>query len=338
MSGWELEARERDAILAHDVLPLVFQDSTHPEDSPSLTLLAGQPGAARLRAARALVVDHGQVLAVVGADNLRAFHPRFAELSTGSTAEALDGVTRATAAWMRDCIRYAREKRRSLVLEGAFQDPAVATGATERFAAAGFQTRVVVLASRRAESLLSTASLYLSNVRAGKPARFVSREAHDRAFEATHALAAETVNSASVGRLTVIGRDGDPMFDAHRHDGEAVFGGAGAALEAEQSTRLSRFDATQWLSELHHMTDFAMTRRDLPRGAAELLVELHEVALREVIPELHVPSEGKFVSVIEQKTAARLNELQRSLPREQAVDLAAPVAIPAGPERGGISR
>lgn len=338
MSGGELEARERDAILARDVLPLVFQDSTRPEDSPSLTLLAGQPGAARLRAARALVVDYGQAPAIVGADDLRAFHPRFAELANASTPGSLDGVTRATAAWLRDCIRYARENKRSLILEGGFQDPAVAVATTERFAAEGFQTRVVVVASRRAESLLSTASLYLRNVHAGTLARFVSRDAHDRALEATRALAAGAAHSASVDRLTVIGRTGDFVFDALRADGDEEFHGVGSALEAEQSARLTRFDATQWLSELHHMTDFAMTRRDLPRGVTELLFELHEVALREVIPELHVPRDGKFISAIEQKTAERLSELERALPREDVVDLAAPVATPVGPERGGISR
>jgi len=196
----------------------------------------------------------------------------------------------------------------------------------------------VVVASRRAESLLSVASHYLSNVHAGKLARLVSREAHDRAFEATRALAAATLNSASIGRLTVIGRDGEPVFDAHRVDGDATFVGADEALESEQSARLSRLDATQWLSELHHATDYAMTRRDLPRAVTELLVELHEVALREVIPELHVPSDGKFISAIEQRTVARLGDLQRALPREEVVDLAAPVVTPVGPERGGISR
>ncbi|MBT8797482.1 zeta toxin family protein [Microbacterium flavum] len=338
MTGWELDSSERDAIQARDVLPLVFQSSTHPEESPSLTLLAGQPGTARERAIRTLIVDHDQAPAVVGADDLRAFHPRFAELSVASAPESLDAVTRATAVWMRDCIRYARENKRSLVLGGAFQDPAVAVATTERFAAAGFQTRVVIVASRRAESLLSVASLYLANAHAGKLARLVSREAHDRAFEATRALAEATVNSASVSRLTVIGRDGNSVFDAHRADGDAAFVGGVGALESEQAARLSRFDATQWLSELHHATDFALTRRDLPRGVTELLFELHEVALREVIPELYVPSDGKFVSTIERKTAARLSELQRSLPREQAVDLAAPVISPKSPERGGISR
>lgn len=338
MSRWELEARERDAILARDILPLVFQDSSLLDDSPSLTLLTGQPGAGRSRAVRALTLERGEVPAVVSADDLRAFHPRFAELSTTSAPEAFEGLTRATASWMRDCIRYARENGRSLLLEGAFQDPAVAVGTAARFATAAFQTRVAVVASRRAQSLLSAASLYLSDVRSGRIARFVSLDAHDRALEATRALAAEAERSASFDRLTVIGHTGDLVFDAHRADGNEAFLGAGAALESEQSARLTRFDATQWLSELHHMTDFAMTRRGLARGATELLVELHEVALREVIPELHVPSDGTFISAIEQKTATKLSELQHSLPREQVVDLAAPVAIPAGPERGGISR
>lgn len=338
MTPWELDDVEHDTILKRSVLPYHFPVSEVESSQPALILLAGQPGAGRARATRSLIADHGPDVAVVSSEDLRAFHPRFSQLASNHGPDALEGVTRATAGWIRDCIRYARENERSLLLEGAFQDPAVALGAAQRFAAAGFQTRIAIVASRRAESLLSVASLYLSNVRTGRLARLVSREAHDRAFRATHVLATGAANSASVDRLTVIGRNGDMVFDAHRADGNTAFVGAGAAVESEQSARLTRFDATQWLSELHHMTDFAMTRRDLPRGAAELLVELHEVALREVIPELHVPTDGKFISAIEQRTSARLSELQRSLPREQVIDLAAPVVTPTGPERGGISR
>ena len=337
MIEWELSDTERDQILRRTVLPLVFSDEPPTENPPTLVLLAGQPGSRRSRAVGSLVRQHPDDLATVSADELRSFHPHFPSLGS-DRAPALEGVARATAGWLRDCVRFARENGRSLVVEGAFQDPALAVGMAGRFAAAGFQTRIAIVASRRAESLLSVASIYLSNVRASKLALLVSREAHDRAFEATRALAAEAVNSASVGRLTVIGRAGDPVFDANRQDGEAAFAGAGSALEAEQSARLTRFDATQWLSELHHMTDFAMTRRDLPLGVTELLLELHEVALREVIPELHVPSDGKFISAIEQKTVTRLGDLQRSLPREEVIDLAAPVTTPVGPERGGISR
>lgn len=137
---------------------------------------------------------------------------------------------------------------------------------------------------------------------------------------------------------SILKRNGEIAFDALRIDAGDAFRGAGAALEAGQSARLSRFDATQWLSELHHMTEFAASRRDLPRGVTDLLVDLHEVALREVIPELHVPSDGKFTIAIEQRTVANLVALRRSLPQAPTVDVAAPMIVPVGPERGGISR
>ena len=336
MSEWELGDDSRGEILRRSILPLFFPDVPSTGESPTLILLTGQPGVGRSRVSSLLFAEHGPDLAVVTGDDLRAFHPCFAEITATRAPEAREALARATVGWVRDCIRYARENRRSLVLEGTFQDPAVVVGTAERFAAESFQTRVVVVASRRAESMLSVASLYLRDLRAGAAARFTSREAHDRAFDATRALVAALEDAASVDRLTVLGRDGRTVFDTHRRDGG--FGGASGALVAAQSARLSRFDATQWLSELHHVTEFAVSRRDLRRGVTELLVDLHETALREVIPELHVPADGKFATMIEQKTVAGLVTLRRSLQREQSVDAAAPVLAPAGPEQGGVSR
>jgi len=334
VSDWELDDDLRDEILRRIILPLYFPAGPVGE-SPTLVLLAGQPGSGARRSLGVLIAEHGPDLAVVSGDDLRAFHPRFAEITAAQEREARGGLARATAGWVRDCIRYARESRRSLLLEGTFQDSSVVAGTAERFAAAGFQTRVVVVASRRAESLLSVTSLYLRDVRAGMPGRFTSRETHDRGFEATRALVAAAANAASIDRLTVLDRDGSTVFDEHHADG---FIGASAALSAVQSARLSRFDATQWLSELHHVTEFAASLRDLPHGVTELLVDLHETALREVIPELHVPADGMFATAIEQKTVAGLVALRRSLQREQPVNAAAPVLAPTGPERGGVSR
>jgi hypothetical protein len=71
----------------------------------------------------------------------------------------------------------------------------------------------------------------------------------------------------------------------------------------------------------------------------ELLVDLHETSLREVIPELHVPAGGPFATAMEQKTVAALVALRKNLaPAVGAVDIAAPVVVPGGPERGGVSR
>lgn len=338
MSEWQLSDDELDEILKLRVLPAVFPGATQGGAKPTLVLVAGQPGSGRARTSRQLITEHGGELAFVSGDDLRAFHPRSVELSRTQTSGAMEALATATARWVRECIRFAREHKRSVVLEGAFQDPGVAIGTAERFAGEGFQTRIVVAASRRAESLLSVASLYLRGVHASAPARFVSSAAHDRAREATRTLVAAAEDAASIDRLTIVSRNGETAFDAHRADGDDALRGVSAALEDTQSARLSRFDATQWLSELRHITEFAASRRDLPRGMTDLLVDLHQIALREVIPELHVPSGGSFRLAIEQKTVARLVDLRRSIQREQMVDAAAPVVTPVGPERGGISR
>ena len=137
--------------------------------------------------------------------------------------------------------------------------------------------------------------------------------------------------------MTVVGRDGRLIFDATGSDG-AGFAGAGAALASAQSERLGRFDATQWLSELHHATQFAATRPGLPAEVAELLVDLHETSLREVIPQLRVPANGKFATAMEQKTVARLVALRQTLPPARRIDVAAPVVVPDGPGVEGPSR
>ena len=337
MSQGEVDEAELAAILERDILPAYFP-SEEASLTPTLVVLAGQPGAGRSRAVHRAIADRRDDLAIINSDDLRALHPRLGELERSRSQEAAQTLARATATWLRGCIRYARENHRSLLLDGSFSDPSVVTATAARFAAEGFRTRVVVVASRRAESLLSVLSLYLRNVQANAPARYVSREAHDRGFDATRALVAELEAAASIDRLTVVSRGGRTAFDADRTEAADTFRGAGAALVAEQAAPMGRFDATQWLSELHHVTGFAASRRDLPRDVTQVLIDLHEASLREVIPELQVPTGGKFATAIEQRTVARLVALRRALKPEPPVDAAAPVVAPSGPERGGVSR
>lgn len=335
--NWQaLAAEAREQILQRDILPLYFPDARTPE-SPSFLLVAGQPGAGRARATSRLLRDAEADFAVLNPDDLRAFHPGYLDPGTNADSGASAALAEAVAGWVSSCIRYAREHHRSVVLEGTFANTEAAVGTAQRFAAEGFTTRVVVVGSRRAESLLSVTSSYLSEVRANRRAVFTSRQVHDDALEATRRLVASLEGSAWVERLTVVARDGSPLFDANSSDGSG-FDGATAALTAAHAARMGRFDATQWLSELHHVTDFAATRRGLAADVTELLVDLHETSLREVIPQLHVPAGGKFATAMEQKTVATLVALRRTLPPTATVDLAAPVVVPGGPERGGPSR
>jgi hypothetical protein len=320
----------RDEILRRDILPLYFPGEAS-SPAPTFTLLAGQPGTGRARVALRDGVDADA--AVVNGDDLRAFHPGFLAPGSAGSAE----VAQAVAGWVAGCIRYAREHHRSLVLEGSFGNVPAAAGTAERFAGEGFTTRLVVVGSTRAESLLSVTSGYLRDVQARRPAALTDRAQHDEAFDATRRLVASVEESGWVDRVRVVARDGRTVFDGTRT--EAGFAGAQAALVGAQSACMGRFDATQWLSELHHVTDYATALRAMPDGVGELLVDLHETALRDVIPQLHIPAGGKFATAIEQKTVAALVALRPTLtPTASPIDIAAPVVAPAGPEVGGVSR
>lgn len=326
-----------DETLRREILPLIFPVEP-PSESPSLVLLVGQPGSGRSRAVSRLIRDSPN-LAVLNAEELWAFHPGFAGRGIASfDAEPHASSAEVVGGWVGACIRFARENRRSLVLDGTFANLAAAAGTAQRFSAEGFTTRVVAVGSRRAESLLSVTSGFLSGVRAGRHTVLTTRAMHDEGFQATRALVASVEASEWVDQVEILRRDGRVVFDASRSRSGGGLEGAAAALAAAQSARMSTFDLTQWLSELHHSTQFAMSRRGLPVEVTELLVDLHETALREVIPELPVPVSGKFATAIEQKTVARLVSLRQSTTGVQRLDVAAPAVAIEGQERGGVSR
>ncbi len=68
------------------------------------------------------------------------------------------------------------------------------------------------------------------------------------------------------------------------------------------------------------------------------MIDLHETALREIIPELPVPAGSKVVAAQEHRSASELVALRKLLVAERPVDAAAPVVAPPSPERGGPSR
>jgi len=333
MNVENLDRDAREEILLRDILPLYFPPASA-EDSPAFVLLTGQPGTGRLRAVGPAGL---RGVAVVNAEELQAFDRTPARLRASSAAEAAQEMAQTAAKWVSGCTRYARENRRSLVVDGAYVDPVVAAAAAKSFEEAGFATRVIIVASQRAESLLTVTSAYLSALRARRADAMVTRAAHDAGLDATRQLAASLEDIAWVDRVTVANRHGGIVYDVQQPAPDSGFGGVRSALAAAQSERMSRWDATQWLSELHHVTDYATSLRVMPDGVAELLVDLHNTALREVIPQLHVPAGGKFASAIEQKTAARLAWLLRAQKLQPNVD-ASPVLVPSRPEAGGVSR
>jgi len=333
MSSWTPPDDVRRRIFEEEIVPVVFGGRVEPSGQPTLLLLGGQPGAGMSQAAGQLSAEHGGMVALRG-DDLGSFHPHYEDLTRSRSVDARQVMAESTAEWLRDCLAHARTTKRSLLLEGTFHTPRVALGTAALFAKEGFMTRVAVVATPRSESLLSATSRYLRDFHAGRSAKFTSLDIHDRGWAGTRNLIAELEASPSVDRVTILGRDGETIFDSTR-DAAIRFSGASRTLRQQQSAPMTPARTMQWLSELRAVTVFAMDRSPTPKPVAELLAELHQIALREVVPATPLPATSTARPDILRTLERRLSALQRGM-RSSTGDVAAPSVSPASPSQGPL--
>lgn len=264
---------------------------------PHLTSLSslGGPGSGRGRAiARAL--DTSPTATVLSSTELRALHAAVAETGAASTAS----VNADVAEWLRAAISHAREVRRSLIIEGDFRTPVAALGVAKQFLDAGYQVQTVVVVPRRAESLLAVASAHFRQIQRTGDAVEVSVADHDaRWADVRDVLAA--VSAEPGAEVTMLDGSGNELpVDSSDSFNRAHAGGP------------TKRAAVEWLGELRRITDFA---RSLPPRATDLdvLIELHQVALREVVPAMNLPARSTTGPQLESRLAAEAQSLRRQL-------------------------
>lgn len=315
-------------------LEVLFAD-TEPSEHPALTLVVGPPGAGKSRTISHSAIRPHTEPTLISADDLAAFDPNFLELTRRRPLEAPSALSATVADLLGKSLNHARTTKRSLILDATINTPAAAIGTAASFETAGFATRIVVVAARRSQSLLTTASRYLNARRLTAPARFVDVETHRRGWIGTAELVRAVEASEPVEQMTIISRDGTIAFDADRSQG---FRGATTAYESVQRAEVTTLEGARWFGELRRITEFARESRELSPPIAEVLVELHELALNEVLPSMAVRRQSAFVVAQEARLTSELVTLRREIPREMPpIDIAVPVYIPQGPRPTGPS-
>lgn len=330
-----------DAIIAssplHDVvLPVLFVDGNAAE-TPTLVLLAGVPGSGASRATGRILAQLGENAPAIRINDLRAFYMQTPEPGI----DRADSASAASAEWLRGAVRFARESRRSFVLDGPLRTPAVAIATVELFGSHGFDTRVVVVGARRGDALLSLVSEHLRRARDGSVSAPPSAAALDAAIESQRAVLSALESAAPSTPLEVWDQRGNPVHNSAASDSSTV--GVLDHLDRAESLPRSTAESVQWLSELRRVTGFAESLATRHPALTAELIELHEIAIRDVIPDLKVNAASRrgseVTSIQEAGVAARLSELRRALPsRRPEADLAAPVITPAAPSTSGPTR
>lgn len=308
-----------------------------PNANPTLVLLAGQVGAGAGRAIGSIRAEHGRVLVPLSAEDLRAFHPRFLDGSFMDSDAGKRVVAASTASWLQAALAHARENRLSVILEVVFRSPDAALGVAHRFAGDGYEVELVVVAVREEESLLSAASGSLRRMREHRSFSFTSVLEHAETFQGTRALVAAAGSDAMVNRISIVGRHGDLVFDERRSPGVDAFRHAAGSLVSAQSERMTSLESAQWLSELRRVTAYARTLPAMPLVVRESLIELHQMAIQRVVPELPVPAGSEVIEIQQRRLAADLIDLRRGAARPEPVDGAAPVMQPV-PRSASLNR
>lgn len=303
------------------IVPLIFGGHGRSPE-PTLTLLLGALSSGRSRATGRILAEDAPDAAVVNAADLRSFYPASSEATP-------DDVASAAAEWLQQALGYAREQQRSLILEGSFRSPALVAGIARLFRDAGFRTRLVAVADRATETRMSAASLQLERMRAGLPG-----DSHGQAIDVAELVRAVSAKAA-IDRVTILHRDGRVAYDS----GSAESGSSDvvSAFEAAQREPLGTLRSALWLSELRHATQFATRARGVPQDAIAALVDLHGVALAEIVPELPIPVSSDARQIQEERLQASLTglrelvsvEVRKSRTSEVQEDVSRVVVAPA---------
>ncbi|WP_341946402.1 zeta toxin family protein [Microbacterium sp. LWH11-1.2] len=307
------------------------------QPEPSFILLAGQVGSGAGRWIPRLLQAHDVGAVQLSAEELQAFHPRFLDASFRSSPDGQRELPESAARWLQAALRHGREHRYSMLLEGAFASPDAALAVSHRFAQSGYTVHVAAVAARADESLLASTSTALRQMRELQAPRIVSPREHAATLEGTRALIAASEIDPAVHRVSVLGRDGGFAFNEQRSPNGQALAGATRAWELAQAERMTTLESAQWLGELRRITEFAQALRHLPTPIREALIDLHEMALRRVVPELPVPTGSEVQRLQAGRHREALAELTRGFNRQPGPDSAAPSMQPT-PSTGTLER
>lgn len=251
------------AELAQDwIEPKLYQ--TERQERPTAILLAGQSGAGKSTVSndlRQALQQRGGYIAV-DADHFRHHLPYVEDLDREdadfSTQTQVDAGALANA--IRD---EAIKNRRNLVIDGTLRDSDAAIELAKTLRDNGYRVELHAMAVNEQISYERATSRYERDRAAGKPARYVSKDWHDRSYAGMADSVRRLEYSAAVDRVSVYDRLGNVVHEQAPMKGKVV---SAPYLEAfrSQLTDFERIDLAQsWDEVLSSMEGRRASGREL---------------------------------------------------------------------------
>ncbi|MER8237012.1 zeta toxin family protein [Streptomyces sp. NPDC094049] len=227
-------------LLADEIVPMATAGAVA-QERPVVVFVAGQPGAGKTMVGdlvQGALERRGGAVRVCR-DLYKAVHPGYAAAVAADVRSAGVLVRADTSGWQAGVERYVRERRFDAVVETALADPQEFAVSVSAYRAAGHRVEVVAVATAEAFSQLGVLDRFLAGAtgRDGGPGgRYVSWENHDTCATALPATLAVIEAEHLADRVTVVNRDGAPLYSNELADGRwrRAAGAADAVVRARR--------------------------------------------------------------------------------------------------------
>jgi predicted ABC-type ATPase len=219
-------------------------DKVKPAKKPRCFLLGGQPGAGKggmrraieggLREAPPLVIDP---------DELRAYHPRYAEFVEMDPDNAANKVHTDAMLWASELRQAAIDKRVNIVIDGTLGNPSAAIGIVNEVTEGGYQVEVHVVATsievskQAVRSRFEKAFVQCEENGDAELPRNVPEHVQNTAYRSIPSTITQLCSSGKVSRMRVANRNGDSLSDITSVRAVKKNGGvsANSSLETERN-------------------------------------------------------------------------------------------------------
>ena len=186
--------------------------------NPRIILVGGQPGAGKTKAAgQALegLRSEGYGAALINGDDLRPFHPKYAELIKQDKATAAEKTGLDVGLWVERAIREAAEKKYNVVVETTLRQPEKVRQTLAAFKQHGFAVELRVLVVDKAYSNLGIYQRFAHalSIKNAVP-RFTPQRFHESTLQQMP-LSIEVAASVT-DKITYLNRENTVLYDTQQ--------------------------------------------------------------------------------------------------------------------------
>ena len=236
-----LTEQEHRAIFENKIKPALFGDA-NPSEQPVAMIFGGQPGSGKNAAIDAAWHDlaaRGGAVEIIG-DDLRDFHPRYAQLMLCDDMTAAFYTDRDSGRWIEMAIEEAGARRVNIVIEGTMRDNNKVAATMKSLRAAGFEIDARALAVNPRLSEQCILQRYEAQKHDRGSGRMTTSEAHQAALDGMLTTLERIERDKLVDRVTLCRRGGEVIYSNELRNGEWIREPrARAVVEAERNRAMT---------------------------------------------------------------------------------------------------